>query len=63
MTTTTTTTIYIRDDCGHAWYFDGERIRCVLADDTAGNGYHCDSLEDGIRLLNENGHITGFDEE
>ncbi len=55
--------IYIRDDKGHAWYFDGWRIRCVISEDEPDNGYPCFTLEDGIKILNENGYITGFDEE
>jgi len=26
------TTLYIRDDDGYAWTFDGERVYCVLAE-------------------------------
>lgn len=61
-------TLYIRDDLGHAWYFDGKRIRLVLADlelegtdEFDENGYDCDSLEDGIRILNEGGYISGVE--
>lgn len=60
--------IYVRDDLGHAWYYDGEKIRLVLADLEAKdpkefeeNGYYCDSLEEGIYLLNEFGYITGVE--
>jgi len=63
--------IYIHDDLGLAWYFqedkDGQgRIKCVLADldeivPAGENGYHCDSLEEGIKLLNEYGYITGYE--
>ena len=64
------TTIYIRDDLGHAWYYcpKSKKIKNVLADMEANteeeleeNGYFCDSLEHGIRLLNEFGYITGED--
>lgn len=63
-------TLYIRDDLGHAWYFHPKekRMRLVLADLEAdsreefeGNGYDCESLEDGIRLLNEMGYISGVE--
>lgn len=56
-------TIYVRDDLGHAWYFSKGKIRCVLADLELGkeNGYYCDSLEDGISLLNKEGYITGVE--
>jgi len=58
-------TIYIRDDLGHAWYFADGKIRCVLSElegvPYEENGYSCDSLEDGIKYLNENGYITGED--
>ena len=57
------TTIYIRDDNGHAWYFAGSRIRCVAADDTPDNGYLCSGLDEGVKVLNDLGYITGFDEE
>lgn len=57
--------IYIRDDLGHAWYFADGRIRCVLSEldgvPYEDNGYSCDSLEDGIKYLNETGYITGED--
>ena len=61
------TILYIRDDLGHAWYFDGDKIRLVLADlDTEGNfdeenGYPCDSLVHGIQLLNDMGYISGVE--
>lgn len=58
--------IYIRDDLGHAWYFDGEKIRLQLADldpeFKEENGYYCAGWEDGIRILNEFGYISGYDE-
>lgn len=64
------TTLYIRDDLGHAWYYhpqDG-KIKLALADLQAktkeefeDNGYYCDSLEHGIQLLNQMGYITGED--
>ncbi len=50
--------LYVRDDQGERWYFDGDRIRCV-GDASVDGGYACDSLEDGIRLLNQYGYITG----
>jgi len=57
--------IYVRDDLEHAWFFEDGRIRCVLAeldpDPENENGYPCDSLEDGIKLLNEYGYITGIE--
>ena len=59
-------TLYIRDDLGHAWYFDGTRIKMRLEDLApelvTDNGYDCKSLEDGIRILNEEGYITSYDE-
>lgn len=66
--------IYIRDDQGHAWYYSEiqgrGKIRSVLGDlstelGKGENGYDCDGLEDGIRLLNEYGYISGleFDDE
>lgn len=56
-------TIYIRDDLGHAWYFRDGKIRCVLSDLELGeeNGYDCNSFEDGIKFLNENGYISGIE--
>lgn len=58
-------TLYIRDDYGHAWYFHDGRICCVLSDldpdPENENGYACDTWEEGIRILNESGYITGFE--
>lgn len=62
-------TLYIRDDLGHAWAFDGERVYCVAAElemaetgETQDNGYPCDSWEEAVEILNDGGYITGFDE-
>lgn len=62
------TKLYIRDDLGHAWYFDGEKIRLVLADleaqdaeELEENGYYCDSLVHGIQMLNDMGYISGVE--
>ena len=51
--------IYIRDDQGRPWYFDGSYMRCVTDDWGEYGGYACSSLEDGVRLMNEYGIITG----
>lgn len=57
-------TIYIRDDLGHAWTFDGQRVYNVLAEmeRTPNNGYPCQSWGEAIALLNKLEYITGFDE-
>ena len=52
--------IYIRDDEGYAWYFDEGRIRCFGDDGVLANGYECDSLEEGIWILNEADYITSL---
>ena len=67
---------YIRDDLGYAWYFKDGAIRLVLAEledkvppelegkvPSDQNGYACVNLEEGIRLLNEMGYITGYDDD
>ena len=54
--------IYIRDDSGLAWYYDEKagRIKCLAAEliHEPDNGYPCDTLEEGIELLNEHGYIV-----
>ena len=68
-------TIYIRDDLGMAWSFDGERVYSILAElemaehgrDTSdgqarNNGYPCHDWEEALEILNEAGYITGFTE-
>jgi hypothetical protein len=52
--------VYIRDDLGCAWYFDREeeKIKCQEANHYPDNGYPCQSLEDGVDLLNQYGYIT-----
>ena len=56
--------IYIRDDDGRAWHFDKNacRIKCVAGEleGTPDNGYECYTLEDGVRVLNMHGYITGL---
>lgn len=56
---------YVYDDEGFAWYFREGKIRMVLAEaeceteeEREENGYYCDSLQDGIRVLKEFGYIT-----
>jgi len=56
--------IYIRDDLGHVWFFGDGSIRCMLAElelNHNENGYPCSSLEDGIKILNDEGYITGIE--
>lgn len=59
---TNKTDLVVRDDLGERWRFTGERIRCI-GDRTPDGGYHCDSLEEGIRLLNQYGYITNTPKE
>ncbi len=47
----------ICDDLGVRWSYRGGKIRAV-EDHSKGGGYWCDSFEDGIRLLKEDGYIT-----
>ncbi len=49
--------IIVRDDLGYAWYFADGRITCV-GDDTPNGGYACESLEAGVRILNELEYLT-----
>lgn len=65
----TNKTVYIRDDLGMAWSFDGERVYNILAEmemqeseDAEQNGYPCESWDEAIQMLNEYGYITGFTE-
>jgi hypothetical protein len=46
---------------GWAWTFDGERIVTFsdIIDNVPEAGYPCASWEEGIRLLNETGYISG----
>jgi len=59
--------LYIRDDNGHSWYFENGAMRLVLADLEGipydQNGYPCNSLEEGIAILNENEFITSQDDD
>jgi hypothetical protein len=48
----------IVDDLGYVWVYEHGRIRLPEADAEAGNGYPCDSFENGIRLLIDYGYIT-----
>lgn len=52
--------LYIRDDLGYAWSFDGNRIFLVSAERELAeqNGYYCNSWEEGIAILNRDGYIT-----
>ena len=51
--------LFVLDDLGYAWFFKDGRIQLEESADIPDNGYDCESLEDGIRLLNEYGYITG----
>jgi hypothetical protein len=58
--------LYIRDDLGEAWTFDGTRVYCVSAEEEAiregyvpeDNGYPCASWGEAIEILNDEGYIT-----
>ena len=55
----------VYDDLGYAWYFRKGKIRMIDAEqecktkaEREENGYYCDNLQDGIRVLKEFGYIT-----
>ena len=62
--------LFIRDDYGYAWTFDGTRIvtlhdllqEAIGVEELGTGGYPCNSWEEGIRILND-GYITGTVEE
>jgi len=47
---------WVVDDDGVEWFFNGDRIVCMLDDSIAG-GYICNSIEEGIKLLQEIDYI------
>lgn len=55
--------MYVFDDNGEFWYFDGEKIRLALADvdspkDATENGYFADDFEDALKVLKDGGYIS-----
>ena len=55
----------VKDSNGAIWYFLEGKQRIVIWDDTKNDfiegGYMCNSLEDGIDFLREDGFITKED--
>lgn len=57
--------LYVRDDEGELWFLEDGRIRMLGAEFKADgaldveNGYHANSWEEAIKLLNEYGYIQG----
>lgn len=54
--------MFVLDNTGSFWYYDGEKIRLALADveepnDAKENGYFCDSFDEGLKVLIEGGYI------
>ncbi len=54
--------MFVLDNTGSFWYYDGEKIRFALADveepkDAKENGYFCDDFNDGLKVLKEGGYI------
>lgn len=54
--------MYIFDNSGSFWYYDGEKIRLALADtehpkDALENGYYCKNFEDGLSVLKDGGYL------
>lgn len=55
--------MYVFDNSGMFWYFDGKKIRLALADvdspkDAEENGYYADNFEDALRVLKDGGYIS-----
>ena len=49
--------LYIRDNAGQLWFFEDGLIQIKSDYYIPQNGYPVASLEEGIRLLNEEGYI------
>ena len=55
--------MFVFDDLGNFWYFDGKKIRLALADvespkDAEENGYYCDNFQQGLKVLKDGGYIS-----
>lgn len=51
------TELFVRDDLGEVWTFDGRRVK-MIGDDSEGGGYPCFDWEEAIEILND-GYISG----
>jgi hypothetical protein len=51
----------VKDDNDQYWVYGGGNIRCV-GDDSPDGGYECDSFEDGMRVLVEDGYMDAIPE-
>ena len=54
--------MFVFDNSGMFWYFDGEKIRLALADieapkDAKENGYYCNNFQEGLKVLADGGYI------
>jgi len=51
--------LYVRDDNGILWTFDGYRVFVVGTEDVPGSGYSAEDWAEAIKKLNEYDYITG----